>query len=91
MNLPNRRLAILLCVSLLLLIAYMVFKTDNIPLLQDRIKNVSGTISENSTSRLETKCEVHDDINKYLKCRRRLLLRYCGEVCDTTPEVDESK
>ena len=64
---------------------------DIIPFLQDRIPFLHSTISENSTSRRETKCEVHDDMNKYLKCRRSLLLKYCGEVCDTTPEIDESK
>ena len=48
-------------------------------------------IAYNNNTRNEGKCEVIKDVNKYLKCRRRLILRHCGEVCNTTPEVDESK
>ena len=88
MNLFYRRSARLLCASLLLLFAYMVINTDNITLKQDKI---NSAISNTTNRRREIKCEAHDDINEYLKCRRRLLLRYCGEVCDTTPEVDERK
>ena len=62
--------------------------TDNITLRRDK---VNSAISNTTNNRREIKCEAHDDINRYLKCRRRLLLRYCGEVCDTTPEVDERK
>ena len=65
--------------------------TDNITLKRDKVNILPSAISNNSINKREIKCEVHDNINKYLKCRRSLILRYCGEVCDTTHEVGESK
>ena len=65
--------------------------TDKITLKRDKVNILPSAISNNSINKREIKCEVHDNINKYLKCRRSLILRYCGEVCDTTHEVGESK
>lgn len=94
MSLSNRTFAILLFISLLLVIGHMVLNRDTITLRRDRINVVANTV--NNSNRINKimflrKCEDEADMNLYLKCRRRLILRHCGEVCNTTPEMDESK
>ena len=74
-------LLVLLLLWLLFAIKYMVLKTESFNFFWRR-KDINNT---------ERKCEVEKDINSYLKCRRKSILRHCGDVCNTTPEPDESK
>ena len=89
MNRANRSYVIgVAAVSMLLMLSYIYVGFNQHNCLQTGAKSVlklTGLFTE--------ECEKDDfvDMTEYLETRRNCILRYCGDVCQTKRESDESK